>query len=268
MQDYGRSIFPDQRPAALNANAPDVTEGVYLDIHSYGELVLWPWGFTYSSAPNEVDLQTLGRKLAYFTDYYPEQAVGLYPTDGATDDFFYGDLGVAAYTIEVGTMFFQSCSTFNNQILPDNLDSLLYAAKTARAPYQLPAGPEVTSLELYKTTVFEGYRVTLTARLDDTRYNSLNGSEPTQVIGSAAATIDVPPWESGAVNIPLLASDGAFDSPIESIVGRIDTSGLAPGRHIIYVHGADADGNWGVVSALFLEVFPSDKTWLPTIIKW
>ena len=65
-------------------------------------------------APNGPALQTLGRKFAYFNNYTPEQAIGLYPTDGTTDDFGYGDLGVASYTFELGTAFFQDCSTFEN----------------------------------------------------------------------------------------------------------------------------------------------------------
>ena len=48
---------------------------------------------------------TLGRKLAYWNGYTPEQAIGLYPTDGTTTDFVYGELGIAAYTFELGTAF-------------------------------------------------------------------------------------------------------------------------------------------------------------------
>ncbi len=100
-----RSIFPDQRADPLTAAAPVDATGVYLDVHSYSELVLWPWGFTSTVAPNGPALQTLGRKFAYFNNYTPDQAIGLYPTDGTTDDFGYGDLGVAAYTFELGTDF-------------------------------------------------------------------------------------------------------------------------------------------------------------------
>jgi carboxypeptidase T len=115
-------------------------------MHSYSQLVLWSWGFTYDPPPNNTALVTLGRKFAYFNGYEPDQAVGLYPTDGTTDDFAYGELGLAAYTFELGTTFFQDCSTFENQILPDNLEALVYAAKTARAPYMLPAGPDALDL--------------------------------------------------------------------------------------------------------------------------
>ncbi len=51
-----------------------------------------------------------------------------------------------------------------------------------------------------------------------------------------------------------MAADGAFDSPVETIQGQIDTSNLTPGRHTIFVESQDAAGNWGVPSALFVTV--------------
>ena len=51
-ESYARSIFPDQRDPDLGDRGADDATGVYIDIHSYGELVLWPWGFTYSAAAN------------------------------------------------------------------------------------------------------------------------------------------------------------------------------------------------------------------------
>ena len=146
VQNYLLSIFPDQRDASLSSPAPATATGVYIDLHSYSQLVLWPWGFTTSVAPNSTALQTLGRKFAYFNSYTPEQAVSLYATDGTTDDFAYGNLGVAAYTFEMGTAFFQACSTFENTIYPTNLNALIYAAKVVRTPYQTPAGPDALSL--------------------------------------------------------------------------------------------------------------------------
>ena len=36
------------------------------------ELVLWPWGFTSTVAPNGAALTTLGRKFAWFNGYEPQ----------------------------------------------------------------------------------------------------------------------------------------------------------------------------------------------------
>lgn len=263
VQNYVRGIFPDQRGDLITDPAPADASGIFLDMHSYSQLVLWPWGFTTNLAPNSTALQTLGRKFAYFNGYEPEQSVGLYPTDGTTDDFAYGELGLAAYTFELGTSFFQDCGTFENQILPDNLEALVYAAKTARAPYMLPAGPDALAVTLSEGGVTAGTAVTVTTTLNDTRFNNQNGTEPTQAIQAGALYVDTPPWEVGAVAAPLTAVDGNFNSPIETGRGVLDTTGLGTGRHTLFVRGQDALGNWGPVSAAFLYVL--DPAVSPTI---
>jgi len=69
--------------------------------------VLWSWGFTENPAPNATDLQTLGRKFAFFNNYTPSPSWQLYITDGSTEDNIYGRLGVAGYCFEVGDAFFR-----------------------------------------------------------------------------------------------------------------------------------------------------------------
>jgi hypothetical protein len=274
VQEYVQSIFPDQREAPLNASVPVTATGVFMDIHSSGNLVLWPWGFTEDPAPNGVALQTFGRKLAYFNNYYPEQAIGLYPTDGTTDDFAYGELGLAAYTFELGTSFFQICSYFENIIVPDNLPALVYAAKAARTPYLTPGGPDALDVLVDNGVVPAGTPVILTATLNDTYFNGQNGTEPTQNIAAGEYYIDVPPWVTTTVPValPMTAVDGSFDSKIEGAMAMIDTSALSTGQHIIFVRGQDVEGDWGAFSAVFLEVEdgpPPEEAWdiyLPSML--
>lgn len=77
VEAYMRSIFPDQRGPGSNDAAPDNATGVFIDFHSYSELVIWPWGYTPSSAPNGVQMRTLGRKFAYWNGYTPDQGAGM-----------------------------------------------------------------------------------------------------------------------------------------------------------------------------------------------
>jgi hypothetical protein len=253
VQSYMRAQFPDQRGSGLSDPASDDASGVYLDIHSYSQLVLWPWGFTSSPAPNGTQLQTLGRKFAYWNHYEPQQAVGLYATDGTTDDFAYGELGIAAYTFELGTTFFQSCSAFENTIVPDNVPALIYAAKVARTPYTTPSGPDTYNLSLSDSPVPAGTLVTLSGTINDTRYNNSNGTEPTQDVAAAEYYVDTPPWITGSTAIAMFASDGSFDSKTEDVEATINTTGLSDGKHIIFVRGQDVNGNWGAFSAIFLS---------------
>jgi carboxypeptidase T len=258
VEAYVRSLWADRRGPGQNDAAPADTSGIHLDIHSYSQLVLWPWGTTTTPAPNGTALQTLGRKFAFFNGYTPQQAIGLYPTDGTSDSVSYGELGVAAYTIELGTAFFESCASFTNTIKPNNLPALIYAAKVVRTPYITPAGPDVTALSLSGGAsgagVQAGVSLTLSASATDTRFNNNNGVEPTQTIAAAEFYVDVPPWMVGAVALPLSASDGAFNASTEGLTGTINTTGLTLGKHIVYVRSRDANGDWGAVTAEFLNI--------------
>jgi len=62
----------------------------------------------------------------------------------------------SAYTIELGTWFFENCADFESTILPDNRSALIYAAKVARTPYLTPAGPEITGISKTATVVATG----------------------------------------------------------------------------------------------------------------
>ncbi len=251
--NYVRSQYPDLRADELGAAAPVTTTGIFLDLHSYGELVLWPWGFTYSSAPNGAALQTLGRKFAYFNHYTPQQSVGLYPTDGATDDFAYGELGVAAFTFEIGTDFFQDCSTFENTIVPNNLQAFLYGLKALRRPYQDPAGPDTLNVSVAPTLTLSGTLTSLTAVADDARYSSGSGGLA-QNITAAQYSVDTPAWMTGTLTYPMGPADGAFDNPVETLRAVVDLSGLSAGRHSIFVESQDANGNWGPPTAAFVWI--------------
>jgi len=254
VEAYIRSLWPDRRGPGAGDAAPADTSGIHLDMHSYSELVLWPWGTTTQPAPNGSALQTLGRRFAWYNGYTPMQSIGLYPTDGTSDGPSYGELGVAAFTFEMGTSFFQSCASYESTVKPDNLPALIYAAKVVRTPYLTPAGPDVLAVSLPSGGVTPGAAAALTAQATDTRFNQSNGAEPVQAIAGADAYIGTPPWLPGAVAIPLAAADGAFNSATESLAGSLPTAGLAEGRHLVFVQARDASGAAGPVSAGFLDI--------------
>ena len=269
VMNYLSANFPDNRGPNVSDPAPDDTVGLYADIHSSGRLILWPWGFTSNPSANGTQLQTLGRKIAYFNGHTPQQAIGLYPTDGTTTTFAYGELGLPSYTFELGTQFFESCSYFENTLLADNLPSLAYMIKTARAAYLLPAGPDVINQNTSPVTptgVPAGTLVTLSATSTDQRFNNSNGTEPTQNIVSAEYYIDVPPWSvsPAPVSIPMSPADGSFNSSAEAIEAIIDTTGFTEGRHTVYIRSTDAAGNTGAVSAVFLDI--DNSAVLPTTV--
>lgn len=261
IEQYIRSIYTDNRGTGNSDAAPVDTHGMHIDVHSYGELVLWPWGHSFSSAPNGQALQTLGRKLAKFNGYSPMQSVGLYPTEGTSDEVSYGELGVAAITLELGSSFFESCSTFEQQVLPDNIDALMYAAKAVKAPYLLPNGPEVTEVTINAETsdaslpdIEQGQLVTVVATVNDNYFSVRGGVESVQTVTAASLYVNQLPWDAGANAISLSPTDGIAGEMIEQMQGQFDTANLALGRNTIYVRGQDSTEQWGVVKAMDFNV--------------
>jgi len=78
-----------------------------IDFHTFSELVLWPYGYTYSDTAPGMTAQdyqvfsTLGRRMASTNGYTPEQASDLYITDGSIDDWLWGAHKIYAYTFEM-----------------------------------------------------------------------------------------------------------------------------------------------------------------------
>ncbi|MCI0689358.1 MAG: M14 family metallopeptidase [Sporichthyaceae bacterium] len=78
-----------------------------IDWHTYGELVLWPYGYTFNNtAPGLTQddrdtFATLGQQMAATNGYTPEQASDLYITDGTIDDYLWGVHKIFGYTFEM-----------------------------------------------------------------------------------------------------------------------------------------------------------------------
>ncbi|MER6560825.1 M14 family metallopeptidase [Streptomyces sp. NPDC001027] len=82
-----------------------ITAGI--DFHTYSELVLWPFGYTYAdtatgmSADDNAAFKAVGRKMAASNGYTAEQSSDLYITDGSIDDYLWGTQRIFSYTFEM-----------------------------------------------------------------------------------------------------------------------------------------------------------------------
>ncbi|MEU0271909.1 M14 family metallopeptidase [Streptomyces sp. NPDC006307] len=78
-----------------------------IDFHTYSELVLWPYGYTYNdTAPGLTQddrdaFAAVGRKMAASNGYTPQQSSDLYVTDGSIDDYLWGAHKIFGYTFEM-----------------------------------------------------------------------------------------------------------------------------------------------------------------------
>jgi hypothetical protein len=242
IQSFIQSIFPDQRGPNDTDPAPNDTTGIMISMHSYGDLVLWPWGYTSTTPPNSDGLSTLGYKFATYNGYDPGQSIGLYPTSGTSDEWGYGDLGIAGYTFECGSSFMPSFSDVDRQ-WNLNRPALLYACKVCRRPYMTPYGPDTLSV----TATPSGNNVILTATINDTQ----NGG---QTVAAAEYYIDLPDWRTGAVAHAMSASDGSFNSSVETVTATLNAGVFANGQHVLLMRGRDSGGNWGPYSAAFANL--------------
>ncbi|MCQ9133879.1 M14 family metallopeptidase [Streptomyces hilarionis] len=82
-----------------------ITAGI--DFHTYSELVLWPFGYTYSdtatgmTADDNAAFKAVGQKMAASNGYTAEQSSDLYITDGSIDDYLWGTQKIFSYTFEM-----------------------------------------------------------------------------------------------------------------------------------------------------------------------
>ncbi len=126
--------------------------------HSYGELVLFPYGYNYDlTAPDYDALQQLAIDMAITIpaenggNYDPTESWQLYPAMGTTDDYAYGQHGIFAYTIELGTEFIPPSYEVDG-ICQDNLEAALTMFKR---PNQSMAKGIITDAETNEPIIAE-----------------------------------------------------------------------------------------------------------------
>jgi hypothetical protein len=262
-----RQLFADQRPAGLTDAASQTASGIFISLHSYSDLVLLPWGHTDClgapcpvalRAPNDAGLRHIAFRMSASNGYATGQASELlYAASGTNDDWVYGELGVPGFTFEIGSQpgggdlcagFQPAYSCIDSLFWPQNGPAFVYAAKVARQPYALSLGPA-----LGPVTVTGAGPITVTVEANDGFLGVGVGRPSAQPVAAVELYVDVP-WWAGGLSAAMQASDGAFDEAIDAAQLAMDTTAWSPGRHTLYLRARDADGNWGVFRAVFIDV--------------
>ncbi len=79
----------------------------HVTLHTNGELILWPYGYTKKNVPKDMTaldhgvFVALGRAMAATNGYTAEQSSDLYITDGDQIDWLYGRQRIFSYTFEL-----------------------------------------------------------------------------------------------------------------------------------------------------------------------
>lgn len=269
-----RELVPDQRGPGDNDPAPLTATGVYQNMHSNAAVNLFCWGWTSTQMPNVAETRNIAAHMSATNANGNGYAFGsiidqLYPVDGGSIDWAYGELGMAAFSTEIGGQdFLIPYSCIDNPgcgsaqgIWPQNRGMLLYLAKIARTPYLTSHGPDANDVVTDPPSVPQGAPSQLSATINF----AWTGNAFSQNVGAAEYYIDTPPWAGGTP----LAMSGSFNSPTVAVSATIDTNGLPAGRHIIFVRGRgvnDYQGfqTWGPISAAFLDVTGGTPTPTPS----
>jgi len=95
-----------------------------IDFHSYSQLILRPYGWTYENSPDEAALNAMGAGMAtaikesFGKVYVNQKAIGLYPASGTAEDWFYSAGIRFSYTIELRDTGLYGFLLPADQILP------------------------------------------------------------------------------------------------------------------------------------------------------
>ena len=241
-----------------------VTSNLFIDLHSFGNCVRYPYSHTTMEAPAENFLFRLAAKVASQNDVYyiapSSNGINFFNANAGTSiDYVYGEVQRPALTIETGSSFFPSCKDFEDTDLPNAIDALNYVAKISSKPYTFSNGPEVTSLSV------SGNR--LSGRVGDSlepavkckqrrEGECLNGFLRRVGIGVIRYSVDEPVWNSGANVVEVYRDPVPYRATAEQhnfdIV--LDSDAFEAGtEHTVYVQ-AVSDRNHGPVSAVIWTV--------------
>jgi hypothetical protein len=124
-----------------------------ITFHTYSELVLWPYGYTYTDVPSDMTVDdhsvfvAMGQAMAGTNGYTAQQASDLYITDGTYDDWAYGVHRIFAYTFEMyptgsNPGFYPPASVIQRETSRNDA-AVRYIIQQADCPYRV-IGKEAT----------------------------------------------------------------------------------------------------------------------------
>ena len=158
---------------------PQTTRGVFVDVHSYGDIYIYPWGNTNSMSPNDVSFRSAMGHLESLTGL---GAMGPgtnplgYVASGATDDWAYGVLGAFSMTWELGSEFHEPCKDFEKDY-QKHFHAFEHLANIAPFPFALGTGPIVREIIAPEGMIGETIEISVVIKLPDVVPSNLDPIE-------------------------------------------------------------------------------------------
>ncbi len=115
-----------------------------LSYHTFSQLILYPWGYTYDPVSDERDLKTyktMAETMAKWNGYTPQAAADLYIAAGDTVDYAYGQHRIFSFTFELDPKSiwdggFYPGAKIIPQVFQKNIKPALYMIDLADNPYR------------------------------------------------------------------------------------------------------------------------------------
>ncbi len=117
----GPSAFSEPETQAVRDFLQAQSPTALITYHSFGNLVMYPWGYTKDPAPDHIMLKGISDTMAeeimdvHGVSYTSQQGSDLYLSSGGTIDWLYGEQVVPGFTIELRPSFI-----IPNFVLPEN----------------------------------------------------------------------------------------------------------------------------------------------------
>jgi len=145
----GTAAFSEPETATIRAFVNSRQFTMWLSYHSYGELLLYPWGYAPLLTPDHDVYVELGKRLTETNGYLAGNVVtgAIYLANGDTDDWGYGEQGehskIFAFTPELNSFAQGGFGPPDTLIAPTfalNLEMNMRVLEYAANPYQV-VGP-------------------------------------------------------------------------------------------------------------------------------
>lgn len=243
----GPSAASEPEVQAVQSYVTASKPGIFMDWHSYSELNLFPWGDTREPTPDHAGFQALANKFSSWNGYTPQQSIKLYPTTGTSKDWAYGTHRIPGFTIETGRTFHQTDAEFE-RVWGENAPVLDYVAKVADDPFARVQGPDV--VDVVVTAPGTAGAAAGAAHVRATVSDAANGG---QKLAGAELVFD--PFAAPGTGVELAAVDGSFDAADEQVGGLVEAR--TGERQLAYVRARDEQGNWGPLTAQWIEGSPA-----------
>ena len=151
----GTSAFSEPETQAVRDFTISRNFVIVHNFHTYSDLELWPPGYDREFSIFDEFYQNVGDSMTQFNGYVPQVGWRLYPTNGAADDWHWGDTiskpRQISLTCEIGGTTFWPSVVDIPGLINENIWPNLFLARIADNPYKV--GPPMPPTQVVADSV-------------------------------------------------------------------------------------------------------------------